>query len=95
MSFGLCNAPASFQWCMMAIFADLFEKVMEVFMVYFTVYGKTFGDCLAILDKVLKQFQMADLVLNWEMCHFTEECLQSFHTLKKAPVSAPVIQLPD
>jgi hypothetical protein len=26
---------------------------------------------------------------------FTEECLQSFHTLKKALISAPVIQPPD
>jgi hypothetical protein len=26
---------------------------------------------------------------------FTEECLQSFHTLKKAPISTPVIQPPD
>jgi hypothetical protein len=25
---------------------------------------------------------------------FTEECLQSFHTLKKALISAPVIQPP-
>jgi hypothetical protein len=70
MSFGLCNAPASFQWCMMAIFSDLIEKVMEVFMDDFSVYGKTFEGCLAILDKVLKRCQMADLVLNWEKCHF-------------------------
>jgi hypothetical protein len=27
MSFRLCNAPASFQRCMMAIFSDLIEKV--------------------------------------------------------------------
>jgi hypothetical protein len=64
MSFGLCNAPASFQSCMMAIFSDLIEKVMEVFMHYFSIYSKTFEDCLANLDKVLKQCQMADLVLN-------------------------------
>jgi hypothetical protein len=54
MSFGLCNAPASFQRCMMAIFSDLIEKVMEVFTDDFSVYGKTFEDCLAYLDKVLR-----------------------------------------
>jgi hypothetical protein len=55
---------------MMAIFSDLIEKVMEVFMDDFSIYGKTFEDCLANLDKVLKRCQMADLVLNWEKCHF-------------------------
>jgi hypothetical protein len=70
ISFGLCNAPTSFQRCMMAIFSDLIEKVMEVFMDDFSVYGKTFKDCLANLDKVLKRCQMADLVQNWEKCHF-------------------------
>jgi hypothetical protein len=70
MPFGLCNAPASFEMCMMAIFSDLNDKVMEVFMDDFSVYGKTFDDCLANLDKVLKRCRMADLVLNWEKCHF-------------------------
>jgi hypothetical protein len=70
MSFGLCNAPTPFQRCMMAIFSDLIKKVMEVFMDDFTVYDKTFEDCLANLDKVLKRCKMDDLVLNWEKCHF-------------------------
>jgi hypothetical protein len=70
MSFGLCNVQASFQRCMMAIFSDMIEKVMEVFMDDFSVYGKTFKDCLANLNKVLKRCQMADLVLNWKKCHF-------------------------
>jgi hypothetical protein len=70
MSFGLCNALASFQRCMMMIFSDLVEKVMEVFMDDFSIYGKTSEDCLANLDKVLKWCQMNDLVLNWEKCHF-------------------------
>jgi hypothetical protein len=70
MSFGQCNTLASFQRCMMAIFSNLIEKFVEVFMDDFSVYGKIFEDCLANLDKVLKRCQMADLVLNWEKCHF-------------------------
>ena len=30
MSFGLCNAPASFQRCMMSIFSDMIEEILEV-----------------------------------------------------------------
>jgi hypothetical protein len=37
---------------------------MDVFMDDFSVYGKTFEDYLANLDKVVKRCQMADLVLN-------------------------------
>jgi hypothetical protein len=55
---------------MMAIFSNLIKKVMEVFMDDFSVYGRTFEDCMANLDKVLKRCQEADLVLNWEKCHF-------------------------
>jgi hypothetical protein len=65
ISFGICNALASFQRCMMVIFSNLIEKVMEVFMDDFSVYGKTFEDCMANHDKVLRRCQEADLVLNW------------------------------
>jgi hypothetical protein len=51
---------------MMVIFSDLIEKVMDDF----SIYDKTFEDCLANLNKVLKRCQMADFVLNWEKCHF-------------------------
>jgi hypothetical protein len=70
MSFRLCNAPTSFQRCMMVIFSNLVKKVMEVFMDDFSIYGKTFKDCLANLDKVLRRCHEVDLVLNWEKCHF-------------------------
>jgi hypothetical protein len=49
---------------MVVILSDLIENVMEVFMDDFSIYGKTFDDCLANLDKVLKWCQMADLALN-------------------------------
>ena len=50
MPFGLCNAPATFQRFMMAIFSDFCEKICEVFMDDFFVYGKSFDDCLSNLD---------------------------------------------
>jgi hypothetical protein len=40
MSFGLCNAPASFQRCMMSIFSDMSEEIMKIFMDDFFIYGK-------------------------------------------------------
>jgi hypothetical protein len=46
MLFGLCNAPASFQRCMMSIFSDMIEEIMEVFIDDFLVYGKTFDHSL-------------------------------------------------
>ena len=46
MSFGLCNAPATFQICMLSIFSDMVERIMEVFMNDITIYGSTFDECL-------------------------------------------------
>jgi len=53
MSFGLCNAPSIFQWCMLSIFSDFLKKCIEVFMDDFTVYGSSFDACLDSLDKFL------------------------------------------
>jgi hypothetical protein len=70
MSFGLCNAPASFQRCMMSIFFDVIEENMEDFMDDFSVYGKTLDDCLENVDKFLQRCEEKHLVLNWEKCNF-------------------------
>ncbi|GJZ87847.1 reverse transcriptase domain-containing protein [Tanacetum coccineum] len=54
MPFGLCNAPGTFQRCMVAIFHDMIEKTMEVFMDDFSVFGDSFSSCLSHLDKMLQ-----------------------------------------
>ncbi|XP_042448421.1 uncharacterized protein LOC122033464 [Zingiber officinale] len=70
MSFGLCNAPGTFQRCMVSIFADLLEHCMEVFMDDFTVYGSSFDACLDSLSCVLHRCVEKNLVLNFEKCYF-------------------------
>ncbi|GJV69487.1 reverse transcriptase domain-containing protein [Tanacetum coccineum] len=70
MPFGLCNAPGTFQRCMMAIFHDMIEKTMEVFMDDFSVFGDSFSSCLANLDRMLKRCEDTKLALNWEKSHF-------------------------
>ena len=70
MPFGLCNAPGTFQCCMMAIFSDRVEKAIEVFMDDFSMLGKSFDNCLENLRQALIRFEETNLVLNWEKCHF-------------------------
>ena len=64
MLFRLCNAPATFQRCMMSMFLDLVEVAMEIFMDDFSVYGSSFEKCLENLEIVLQRFQDNNLALN-------------------------------
>ena len=64
MPFDLCNAPATFQRCMLNIFNDLAELIMEVYMDDITVYGGSFEECLINLETVLHRYIEKILVLN-------------------------------
>nr|GFA75934.1 DNA-directed DNA polymerase [Tanacetum cinerariifolium] len=55
MPFGLCNAHVTFQRCIVAIFYDMIEKTMKVFMDDFLVFGDSFSSCLSHLDMMLKR----------------------------------------
>ncbi|CAL8993268.1 unnamed protein product, partial [Prunus brigantina] len=70
MPFGLCNAPATFQRCMPAIFSDMIERFIEVFMDDFSVFGSSFDNCLNHLSLVLQRCRETNLILNWEKCQF-------------------------
>ena len=70
MPFGLCNAPGTFQRCMMAIFSDMVERTIEIFMDDFSVMGNSFDNCLENLRTVLARCEETNLVLNWVKCHF-------------------------
>ncbi|GKE66076.1 hypothetical protein Tco_1520237 [Tanacetum coccineum] len=60
MPFRLCNTPDTFQRCMLAIFHNMIEESVKVFM----------DKCLNNLNKMLQRCKDAHLVLNWEKCHF-------------------------
>ncbi|GJU64301.1 reverse transcriptase domain-containing protein [Tanacetum coccineum] len=71
MPFGLCNASGTFQMCMMAIFHDMIEKTMEVFIRDdFSSFGILLvKNCLSRLEKICKDVRH-HLCLNWEKSHF-------------------------
>ena len=54
----------------MVIFADMVEKYIEVFIDDFSVFGHSFDCCLANLEHLIRHCVEANLVLNWEKCHF-------------------------
>ena len=55
---------------MMAIFSNMVEKTIEVFMDDFSILGNSFENCLENLRSVLIRYKETNLVLNWEKCHF-------------------------
>ncbi|CAN6700147.1 unnamed protein product [Malus baccata var. baccata] len=66
MPFGLYNAPATFQRCIMSTFSGMVENIVEVFMDEFSVFGNSFVICLDNLSLVLERCKET----NWEKCHF-------------------------
>nr|GEU94188.1 DNA-directed DNA polymerase [Tanacetum cinerariifolium] len=111
MPFGLCNAPGTFQRCMMAIFHDMIEKTIEVFMDDFSVFENSFQSCLSHFEKMLKRSwrlyrhyikdfskiarPMTCLVKKDTAFHFSKECVEAFQTLKRKLTEAPILIAPD
>nr|GEV38363.1 reverse transcriptase domain-containing protein [Tanacetum cinerariifolium] len=100
-AFGLCNAPGKFQRCMMAIFYDMIEKTMEIFMDDFL--EKTHfmvKEGIVLGHKISKN----GIEIAWPMTRilekdtpffFSKECVEAFQTLKKKLTEAPILVAPD
>jgi hypothetical protein len=72
---------------MMAIFSDMIEKTMEVFMDDFSVDGNSFDSCLSYLVSMLIRCENTNLVLNWEKCHFmVNEGIVLGHKISKSGI---------
>ncbi|GJX24261.1 reverse transcriptase domain-containing protein [Tanacetum coccineum] len=70
MPFGLCNAPETFQRCMTAIFHELIDDSMEVFMDDFSIFGKLTN--AEIRDLFPEERLIAVSDKNNEPCAYTE-----------------------
>ncbi|XP_019262573.1 PREDICTED: uncharacterized protein LOC109240400 [Nicotiana attenuata] len=74
----------------MAIFTDMVEMFVEMFMDDFSVFGCSFDNCLMNLDKVLARLLEKDVPFK-----FDDACLKAFEELKGKLVTAPIIIAPD
>nr|GEZ39055.1 reverse transcriptase domain-containing protein [Tanacetum cinerariifolium] len=92
------------QMCMMAIFHDMIEKTMEVFMDDFSVVEDSFSSCLSHLDTMLQRFIQDFSKISKPMTHlleketpflFSKDCIDAFETLKKKLIEAPILVVLD
>nr|GEV92450.1 hypothetical protein [Tanacetum cinerariifolium] len=79
MPYGLCNAPGTFQRCMLAIFYDMVEKTMEVVMDDFLDFSKISRPMTHLLEKNTPFI-------------FSKDCIKAFQTLKKKLTEAPIFK---
>nr|GEZ70814.1 reverse transcriptase domain-containing protein [Tanacetum cinerariifolium] len=85
---GLIYPISDSPWrCMMAIFHDMIEQTMEVFMDDFSVFENSFSTCLTNLEKMLKRCEDTKLALNWEKSHFmVKEGIVLGHKISKKEI---------
>nr|GEV81975.1 reverse transcriptase domain-containing protein [Tanacetum cinerariifolium] len=86
----LSHIKGTFQRCMMAIFHDMIEKTMEVFIDDFSVFGNSFQSCLSYLEKMLKRLLEKDTSFI-----FSQECVDAFQKLKRKLTEATILIAPD
>nr|GEY82171.1 reverse transcriptase domain-containing protein [Tanacetum cinerariifolium] len=85
----------TFQRCMMAIFHDMIEKTMEVFMDDFLVFGNSFQSYLSHLERMLKSSVDDPSSRKDTPFIFSKECVEAFQTLKRKLTKAHILIAPD
>jgi hypothetical protein len=66
LPFRFCNAPTTFQRAVLAIFSDLTNDCVEVYMDDFTVHEQDLQEALTSLEKVLIRCKETNLSLSNE-----------------------------
>lgn len=84
MPFGLCNAPATFQWLMQVILAGLEWKCCFVYLDDILVASRTFEEHLSHLQEVFRRLREAGLRLKPKKCAILrEEVAYLGHTISQ------------
>ena len=84
MPFWLCNAPATFQRCMNAMFLEFVGDYLEIFMDDFSIFGSSFDLCLSHLTHIFQLCIQFNLMLSWEKSHFmVQEGIALRHQVSK------------
>nr|GFA57126.1 reverse transcriptase domain-containing protein [Tanacetum cinerariifolium] len=107
MPFDLCNAPGTFQMCMLAIFHDMVEKTMEVFMDDFSSHFML-KEGIVLSHKISKneiEVDKAKIDVITKLPHpttvkeyyvyFLRGLYQAFQTLNKKLTKAPILITPN
>ncbi|RVW25644.1 Retrovirus-related Pol polyprotein from transposon 17.6 [Vitis vinifera] len=100
MPFGLCNAPATFQRCMLSIFSDMVERIMEVFMDDITVYGgievdKAKVELIAKLPSPTTVKGVRQFLGHAGFYRRFIKGVKSFDQLKKFLTTTPIVRAPN
>ncbi|CAM8907823.1 unnamed protein product [Rhodiola kirilowii] len=108
MSFGLCNAPGTFQWVVTSIFSDMRIEVdkAKVDVIMTLPYPATVRNIKSFLgyagfyrrfiqDFSKKALPLSKLLQKDDHFEFTAACREAFDELKRALTSTPIIRAPD
>ncbi|RVW58968.1 Retrovirus-related Pol polyprotein from transposon 17.6 [Vitis vinifera] len=106
MPFGLCNALTTFQRCMLSIFSDMVECIMEVFMDELvpsptTIKGvRQFLGHVGFYRRFIKDFSklarpLYELLVKDAKFVWDDRCQQIFEELKLLLTTAPIVRAPN
>nr|GEZ03645.1 reverse transcriptase domain-containing protein [Tanacetum cinerariifolium] len=101
MPFGLCNAPGTFQRCMLAIFHDMVEKTMEVFMDDFSEKSRFMVKEGIVLGHKISKNRIevnkdkVDVIVKLPHPTTVKDCIKAFQTLKKKLTEPPILIAPN
>jgi hypothetical protein len=54
LPFGICNAPATFQWEILCVFTDLVNDSVKIYMDDFTPYGTEFEEAISNIENTFQ-----------------------------------------